>query len=110
MATKKIKANEATLDDLKQSSTQGITTKIYQIMMYVPVGWVEEPQENLRIYGTSINNEIFKNIVMYSSFCTIEKVNKTNILLNIEVIDSYLNLLYDMLRKLPNEAEIKLSA
>lgn len=110
MANSKTLANEATLEQLKLNESKGISTNQYTVRMYVPIDWISNPTEGIGISANFVNNEILRSIVFYCASNTIEKVNKTNVLLRLETSEHYLKFVFDIMKTLPKEAELKLGA
>jgi hypothetical protein len=110
MAALKIQANEATLEQLKTNELRGISTNRYQMYLYVPPDWIGNPVEGIGISANFINHELLKSIIFYCSSNTVEKVNKTNVLIRIETSEHYLGFIFDIIKQLPREAELKLGA
>lgn len=110
MPISKIPANETTLEQLKQNESRGITTNRYQFHMYVPHDWIGNPVEGIGISANFVNHELLKSIIFYCASNTIEKVNKTNVLLRLETSEHYLNFIFGIMQQLPKEAELKLGA
>lgn len=110
MPIKKKKLVDATLEDLKESYSQGITSKIYQLSIYVPHGWIESPEENIVIASNFATNKQLQLLISYSSATSIERVNKTNILLKMDVVEPYITLFHGVCKRISGQAEIKIRA
>jgi len=110
MPLTKVHANEVSLEQLKTNETKGISSNIYQIYLYVPPDWIGNPIEGIGISASYINHELLKSIIFYCASNTIEKVNKTTVLLRLETSEHYLNYILDLLKQMPKEAELKLGA
>lgn len=101
---------EASIEDFKVNEERGISTPRYTIYLYTPKSWINNPTEGIGISANFINQETLKQMVFQSVGTSIEKVNKTNMLLRLEVAGSYLNTFYRLAKQLPEEAELKIRA
>lgn len=106
---KKIVANQAEKEHLLINKLPGISSPRYEINFYVPVGWVFNPKEGTGVSATYVNNKEFQVLAYYAAQTSIIKVNKTNLLIKLEVLESYIDKFYNQLKLLENSAEIKLN-
>lgn len=109
MATKKA-LNQATIEDFKLNVLPGISNPRYEIFIYVPNGWLDNPSEGMGISANFVNQPQLRDLVFYAGSVRVEKVNKTNVLVGFEVSEPYLGAVQSAAQQVPDEVELKLSA
>jgi len=110
VSNSKIPANTATIEQLKLNESRGISTNQYTLHLYVPIDWIGNPSEGIGISANFINHEALRSLIFYCSSNTLERVNKTNVLLRVDTSEHYLKYVFDIMKTLPKEAELKLGA
>jgi len=109
-AQKKKLLSQASIEELTQNYRPGISSKIFELLIYVPHEWVENPEPNLVIGSNFATQKQLRSLIDYSSVTSIERVNKTNLALSMEVVEPYMNLFYGVCRNMPEQAEIRVRA
>lgn len=109
MPTKKVIPKESTIEDLKTRRIKGIGNDKFEILMYLPNDLVANPQENIGISSVHLLNPELKTLSLYSNSTSIEKVNKTNLLIRFEVAEPYLVKFHQTLLNLPEQVSVKIS-
>lgn len=110
MSKTKKPLNQASLEDFKVNVLPGISNPRYEIFIYVPLDWIENPTEGLGISANFINQDNLKHLIFYSGSTRVEKISKTNILIGFEISEPYLPSIQAAAQEVPDEAELKLSA
>lgn len=108
MPTNKINLRDATIEDLKKHKESSITTNKYNITLYVPHDWIENPKPKEAIAANFATVKELKSLLLYSTYSFIERINKNDLVLSLEVVEPYINLFYGVSKKIPEEAKIKL--
>lgn len=106
---KKIQANKATRENLTQVSLPGISSPRYEIGFYIPLDWVPSPKEEVGVSAAYINDAQFRTLIYYSASNTIKKVNKTNIFIQLEVSENYIDRFLSAVQLLSDSASIKIN-
>lgn len=109
MSNTKVKPKQSTIENLTKRKIQGIANNRYEIQVYVPLGWVSNPVENIGVSSIHLLENNLKNLSLYSNSTLIKKINKTNIILAFEVSEPYLKRFYDSFLLISDEADLKLT-
>jgi hypothetical protein len=110
MASTKKALNTASIEDFKINPLAGISKPRYEIFIYVPNTWLDNPNEGTGISANFINQPDFRSLIFYAGSARVEKINKTNVLLSFEISEPYLEAVQTAAQQVPDEAELKLSA
>jgi hypothetical protein len=102
--------NQATIEDFKIHPLPGISKPRYKIFLYIPNGWLDKATEGLGISANFVNQQQLRDMVLYAGSVSVEKVNKTNLLVSFEISEPYLSAVQTAAQQVPDDAELRLSA
>lgn len=110
MPTSKKNIVNISLEELTQNSRMGISSRIFELLIYVPHDWVENPEPNIVISSSFATQKQLRSLISYASVTTIEKVNKNELVLSIEIAEPYIKLFHGECQKMPEQAKIRVRA